>query len=1601
MGRKKVSLLLVLAMLLTLVIPQFGASAATAPEGYRKLMDVQIYKDSPVSGWSGSGADEIETVNSTLPVDTEVTYNGLPTLRLNIQTQVTSYWWISLLTIRGWNTHNFSQYVANGYLEFDIKGKTGGENFLIGFRDKVYERSPLEIDVKKPIANYAAITTEWQHVKIPLKDLMTATGFDPSSVICLMFEKVHLDPFTVWFSDIKVTSPDNEKAAPAVKVNQLGFLPDAEKYALVTGFEGELPADVGTPFSVLSATTYSIAYEGTLSLVTDYEAVDSGEKILKADFSDLTTPGEYFIKVGTAGIENSPKFKIGEDIYNSLVVDASRYFYYQRQGIDLEAPYAPDYPRTDKTPQDAQASFASGTMSPIDVTKGWYDAGDYGKYVNAGATGISDLFWAYEMFPKQFIDNQFNIPESGNGVPDILDEARWELEWMLKMQDAASGGFYPRVQSDNDENVTARIIKDQNGCTTDDTANAAAILAHAYILYKDIDAEFAVQCLDAAKKAWIFLENNPTNIVSPPGPYNVGDDSGDRLWAAASLFRATGDETYNTYFKNNYAVFADKFEDPNSYAHTWGNMWLTAFLTYLKADNKDAQIVSWIDVEFEKWLNNILTRYENNPWKNAIVPGNYFWGINMQVMNVPMDAFIGSQLLGKYSDRVAKLGFGSLNWLLGSNPLRFSFVSGYGEDSVKAVFSNIYNMDGKAGVPKGYMPGGPNAYEGSGISRFAAKCYTRSSGDWVANEHTVYWNSALVFMAAFANQNVTVGPMPTPTPTIVPVTPTPTEAAISVDVNIDTTLERKPISPYIYGSNQDLNASLTARRIGGNRLTGYNWENNYSSAGKDWLHTSDRWLSTIYGVPLDQLDTPASVVSAFHDKSIANNVPYSIVTLQAAGYVTADGDGPVSELEAAPSARWKEVRFAKNAPFTLTPDTTDDYVYMDEFVNFLVNKYGDASTPTGVKGYSIDNEPGLWSDTHPRIHPEKVTATELLEKSAALAKAVKNVDPYAEIFGPALYGFNAFNTLQDAPDWNAVKGSYEWFIDYYLDNMNRASQLEGKRLLDVLDIHWYPEARGGGARICFGEDPANIETNKARLQAPRSLWDSTYTEDSWIATYCPWGLPLLPKVQASIDKYYPGTKLAITEYDYGGGKHVTGGLAEADVLGVFGKQGVYLATYWGDSGNNYTAAGINLYTNYDGNGSKYGDTAVKCDTSDADLSSAYASIVGEEDGKLHIILINKNYDKPTTFNLSINSSAQYKSGEVWGFDRTSSDITKKSPVLSINNNAFSYTLPALSAYHIVLDSNAPAVKLGDLNDDGKANSIDFVLLKRYLLEIENRINEKAADLNSDGSIDSTDFTLLKRYILKIITTLPYITENAAPTASFSILPEAPTTDDSVSFDATSSIDSDGSITYYAWDFGDGLEGSGAIANHKYKTAGTYKVKLTVTDNRGLTSSYTSTVTVTSATGDNSDFSFEDGTTEGFSTGGTALSSITNTTTKAFKGNNSLQWDITGVAEGNADFKKDGDAIIAPGTTVTYRIWIPSGAPITAIQPYIMPHNADWTIVKWNSAWRSYDMVEKDAWNEISLTLPADTDPTLPQQMGVQIQTSGEGEFTVYVDSIDW
>lgn len=436
----------------------------------------------------------------------------------------------------------------------------------------------------------------------------------------------------------------------------------------------------------------------------------------------------------------------------------------------------------------------------------------------------------------------------------------------------------------------------------------------------------------------------------------------------------------------------------------------------------------------------------------------------------------------------------------------------------------------------------------------------------------------------------------------------------------------RPISPLVYGINaQKLEDSgATVRRLGGNRASGYNWELNVSNAGHDYRHNSDQWSCTSLGIR--ECDGPAAQMLGFATANRGDHVD-TMLTIPLLDFVAADKGGPVKESEAAPSPRWVKSVPQKPTPFAATPDPGDGVVYQDELVSHLVGKLGNAKTG-GVRFYSLDNEPALWPVTHPRIHPDRTTYAEIVARTEATAAAIAKVDPGAEILAGVMFGWGEFMSLSSAPDAaaeNAKLGPQATYIDVLLSQMKRMESVHGRRLVHFLDVHWYPEAKGT-KRITDRDTSA--KTGAARLQAPRSLWDPTYVEKSWIAAE--WGKPirLIPWLRERIAERYPGTKLAVTEYDYGAGDHISGGLAQADALGVFGREGVDLATYWGSGAAvgrlpGYIKAAFQLYRNYDGKGGAFGDIAVAAAPADQSKASAFAATHSKRDGALTVLVINK------------------------------------------------------------------------------------------------------------------------------------------------------------------------------------------------------------------------------------------------------------------------------------------------------------------------------------------------------------------------------------------
>ena len=468
----------------------------------------------------------------------------------------------------------------------------------------------------------------------------------------------------------------------------------------------------------------------------------AGEDVYTFDFSSFDTPGNYRAYVPGLGL--SYPFRIGSDVYDLAAYHTGRLLYYQRSGTPIVTPYAePRFARPAAYEYDvngrrlAAAFDASITNSALyngevvgslrDAHGGWFDAGDYGKYVITGAGTLWYLLTAYDLFPDRFTDGQWNIPESGNGVPDILDEARWELDWMARIQ-ADDGGIYGRVTAsqwwDNSPELDNRLVY-LTEKTTADTAVAAAVLASASRQWKKFDTNVATFYLSRAQLAWSFLTNHPTNLpvggsLLPPGwatgVYNDPDDSDNRAWAAAELYRATGQAAYRNAFLAWWATGQHGFGWLEASQFFKQAMW-----AYLQSNwpDTDPDIQSTIRGVVLSNADNISVNTEGNVYAEGgrlDVPDWIGYGTFCNSTLYSYVSLLAYALTSdsKYLDTAVK----NLDVQLGDNPLSECFITGLGSRYPQAPLQGQSVYDNVAepipgvpvfGVQSHLSEGDPNA----------------------------------------------------------------------------------------------------------------------------------------------------------------------------------------------------------------------------------------------------------------------------------------------------------------------------------------------------------------------------------------------------------------------------------------------------------------------------------------------------------------------------------------------------------------------------------------------------------------------------------------------------------------------------------------------------------------------------------------------------------------------------------------------------------------------------------------------------------------------------------------------------------------------------
>ena len=540
--------------------------------------------------------------------------------------------------------------------------------------------------------------------------------------------------------------------------NQVGYLPEQRKIAFFKR------GDIGKAFSVINVENGKVAYIGKILSLEYSEIAD--EEVAIGDFSKIKEVGEY--KIINSRRESSYSFTIGTDIYHNVLKDSVRFFYLQRCGEMIEEEYGSKWAHP-----ACHIGLATvyGSTHKIDVTGGWHDAGDYGRYILATAKAVADLFLAYEANPEAFqID--FNVPRREKKMSYLLEEIKGQLVWMLKMQDPISGGVHHKVTCAHFPGYAVMPqdeVKELIVCpiSTMATGVFAAVMAMAYEHYNKIDSVFANKCLKAAEMAWGYLENTPEGGFKNPidittGEYGGDSDLDERYWAAAQLFKATGKEKY-AKTATEYATMEalsptdlEHLEDGDTlhqskkkrleFSYGWKGTGAYGDKAYLYSKDGDEAVKEIIRRRVIARADQIIFAATQDGYRIYPVSQIYVWGSNMYMLMLALFLKDAYEIDAKevYLEQAHRY----IDYCFGANPLSLSYVTGYGKRYAQHPHHRPSIARGEA-IP-GMLVGGPNEWLADPVAQKrlqdvpAAKCYIDDYESFGTNEVDIYWNSMLV-----------------------------------------------------------------------------------------------------------------------------------------------------------------------------------------------------------------------------------------------------------------------------------------------------------------------------------------------------------------------------------------------------------------------------------------------------------------------------------------------------------------------------------------------------------------------------------------------------------------------------------------------------------------------------------------------------------------------------------------------------------------------------------------------------------------------------------------------------------------------------------------
>jgi endoglucanase len=532
-----------------------------------------------------------------------------------------------------------------------------------------------------------------------------------------------------------------------IRINQIGYYPEAPKIAII----------INTPdddeFEIIDENE-NIVYSGWLGDEIFWEK--SGETVRKADFTEFKSTGKYRMKVGA--IYSWP-FEIRPDIWRQVAVALAKTYYLQRASFELEEEYAGKYFRPAGHPDTACVFHSStGKSGILKAPGGWYDAGDFGKYIVSAGITLGNMLSIMERIPELYPDGSLNIPESGNGLNDLLDEAKYELDWFKYMQDDDGGVFvkitsekYPDMMFPHKDPLQRNVY----GKSTAATLHFTAVMAMAKRLFENFDRDWSEDCLSRAERAWQWARKNNDEIFrNPPGvlsgAYSNRDMSDEFLWAAAELFLTTGKDIYRQYLTDH----KDKFNDME--APGWANVNGLA-ITDLAANSHKlpGDLKFAIESSLIHWADSMI--HDTNQSAYHIPDFRLVWGSNGFIGSTGLCFVYAYMVTGEqlYLHAAAAIA----DYLLGKNATGYCFVTGFGSKKVMNLHHSVSIADGIQGSLPSFVPGGPNpsmqdkatSEYGQGAqyeSTLPAKAYTDDKLSYASNENDICYSAPVLALIA-------------------------------------------------------------------------------------------------------------------------------------------------------------------------------------------------------------------------------------------------------------------------------------------------------------------------------------------------------------------------------------------------------------------------------------------------------------------------------------------------------------------------------------------------------------------------------------------------------------------------------------------------------------------------------------------------------------------------------------------------------------------------------------------------------------------------------------------------------------------------------------